>query len=142
MTTHSSAKTYAPAGSPPPAFWNASGHGPAMPAPVSNRAAGETKAMPERQGRYTEKQILEILNETAPGVSIARICRQHGISTTTFFRWRNKFGSRIPSAGKDEARLQQLEEENRQLKALLAEAVLENASIREKLGLEGVFRRR
>lgn len=68
-----------------------------------------------RKSRFTDEQIIAVLQESEAGASTKELCRRHGISAQTFYRWRNKFGS----LEVDEARrLRQLEDENRRLKRI------------------------
>ena len=81
-----------------------------------------------KRSRYTEEQIIAILREHEAGVKTADLCRKHGISTTTFFNWKSKFGGMEVS---DARRLRALEEENRKLKKLLAETMLDVAMLKD-----------
>jgi len=78
--------------------------------------------------RFTEEQIIGILHEQEAGVSTAEVCRKHGISQPTFYAWKAKFGGLSVS---DAKRLKQLQEENAKLKKLLAEAMLDNAVLKD-----------
>ena len=84
-----------------------------------------------RRGRFTETQIIGVLREHEAGVKTAELCRKHGISDATFYTWRSRFGDMEVS---DARRLKALDEENRKLKKLLAEAMLDVATLREALG--------
>lgn len=84
-----------------------------------------------RRGRFTEDQIIGVLREHEAGVKTAELCRKHGISDATFYTWRSRFGGMEVS---DAKRLKALEEENRKLKKLLAESMLDVATLREALG--------
>jgi len=75
-----------------------------------------------RQSRFREEQIVGILKESEAGMSTAELCRKHGISEQTFYRWKAKFGGLEVS---DAQRLRQVEEENRKLKQLVAEQALD-----------------
>lgn len=75
-----------------------------------------------RQSRFTEEQIVGILKESEAGMATAELCRKHGISEQTFYRWKAKFGGLEVS---DAQRLRQVEEENRKLKQLVAEQALD-----------------
>ena len=78
--------------------------------------------------RFTEEQIIGILGEQEAGAKAADVCRKHGISPTTFFKWKAKFGGMDVSEAR---RLKTLEDENAKLKKLLAEAMLDNAMLKE-----------
>ncbi len=78
--------------------------------------------------RFTEEQIIEILRLHAAGGKAADLCRQHGISETTLYNWKARYGGMQVS---DAKRLKTLEEENRRLKKLLAEAMLDNAALKD-----------
>ena len=75
-----------------------------------------------RRSRFTEKQILDILKEVEGGAKPAEVCRKHGISEWTFYRWRSKYAGLDLSEAK---RLRILEDENRRLKSVVADQVLE-----------------
>lgn len=84
-----------------------------------------------KQGQFTSEQIVAILQEAERGEKpISQICRQHGVTETTFYRWRRKYGGMtVPEA----VRLKELEKENARLKRLLAERDLEVDALREYL---------
>jgi len=84
-----------------------------------------------RKSRFTEEQIIGILKEHQAGMSAAELCRKHGISDATFYKWRSKFGGMEVS---DARRLKGLEDENRKLKKLLAESMLDISTLKEMLG--------
>jgi putative transposase len=84
-----------------------------------------------RKSRFTEEQIVGILNEQARGLTTAAVCRKHGISHATFFKWKSKFGGLEVS---DTRKLKSLDEENRRLKKLLAEAMVDIAVLKDVLG--------
>lgn len=85
-----------------------------------------------RKSRYTDNQILAILKQNEHGVGVPELCREHGMSTATFYKWRAKFGGMDASLMQ---RLKALEEENRRLKKRYAEERLK-AEIRQE-ALEG-----
>ena len=77
-----------------------------------------------RASRFTEEQIIGVLREQDAGVKTAEVCRRHGISSATFYKWKAKYGGLDVSEAK---RLRALEAENARLKKLLADAMLDNA---------------
>lgn len=83
-----------------------------------------------RQRRFTEEQIIGILKQAQAGIKISDLCRQHGISDATFYTWRSKYSGMEVS---DAKRLKQLEDENKKLKQMLADAMLENRAIKDVL---------
>lgn len=83
-----------------------------------------------RKGRFSEERIIGILKEQQVGLAVVELCRKHGISAATFYAWRSKYGGMEAS---DARRLKALEEENRKLKKLLAEPMLDAATLREML---------
>jgi len=84
-----------------------------------------------KRSRFSEEQIIGILKEHQAGGSAADLCRKHGISDATFYKWRSKYGGMEVS---DARKLKALEEENRKLKKLLAEQMLDNSTLKEMLG--------
>jgi putative transposase len=81
-----------------------------------------------KPSRFTEEQIIAILREQEAGLKTAEVCRKHGISSTTLYKWKAKFGGMDVS---DARRLKALEDENARLKKLLAEAMLDNAMLKD-----------
>jgi putative transposase len=81
--------------------------------------------------RFSEEQIIGILREHEAGAKASDICRRHGISDATFYKWKAKYGGLEVSEAR---RLKSLEDENRRLKKLLAEAMLDNAALKDLLG--------
>jgi putative transposase len=80
--------------------------------------------------RHTEEQIIGVLKESEAGAKTAELCRKHGVSEETFYKWKNKFGGMEVS---DAKRLRALEDENRRLKQLVAEQALDAIVLTELL---------
>jgi putative transposase len=81
-----------------------------------------------KRSRFTEEQIIGVLREQEAGMATADVCRKHGISGATFYKWKSKFGGMDVSEAR---RLKVLEDENAKLKRLLAEAMLDNAMLKD-----------
>ena len=81
-----------------------------------------------KPSRFAEEQIIGILREQEAGAKTAEICRKHGISSATFYKWKAKYGGLEVS---DARRLKTLEDENTKLKKLLAEVMLDNAMLKD-----------
>ena len=81
-----------------------------------------------KRSRFTEEQIIGILREQEAGVPVADLCRKHGLSSPTFYKWKAKYGGMDVSEAR---RLKVLETENARLKKLLAEAMLDNAMLKD-----------
>ncbi|SDE21591.1 putative transposase [Limimaricola pyoseonensis] len=81
-----------------------------------------------KRSRFTEEQIIGMLKEQEAGLSTAEVCRKHGVSQATFYKYKARFGGLEVS---DARRLRALEDENAKLKKLLAEQMLDNAILRD-----------
>lgn len=81
-----------------------------------------------KKSRFTEEQIIAVLREQEAGMKTADLCRKHGISTATLYAWKSKYGGMDVSQAR---KLKVLEEENGRLKRLLADAMLDNAVLKE-----------
>lgn len=81
-----------------------------------------------KRSRFTEEQIIGMLKEQESGMSTADVCRKHGVSTATFYKHKARFGGLEVS---DARRLKALEDENAKLKKVLAEAMLDNAILKD-----------
>ena len=81
-----------------------------------------------KRSRFTEEQINGILREHEAGMKTADLCRKHGVGSATFFKWKAKFGGMDVS---DARKLKALEDENRKLKKLLAETMLDVAMLKD-----------
>ena len=81
--------------------------------------------------RFTEEQIIAILREQEAGVAVTDLCRKHGVSSPTFYKWKAKFGGLDVSEAR---RLKALEDENGRLKRMLADAMLDNLALKDLLG--------
>ena len=83
-----------------------------------------------KRSRFTEEQIIGILREQETGVPVADLCRKHGLSSPTFYKWKAKYGGLDVSEAR---RLKALEDENAKLKRLLADTMLDNAALKDLL---------
>jgi putative transposase len=83
-----------------------------------------------KRARFSEEQIIEVLKEAEGGTKVTELCRRHGISDATFYTWRSKYGGLEIS---EMRRLRQLEEENRRLKAIVADQALDIRALKDVL---------
>jgi putative transposase len=83
-----------------------------------------------RRSRFSTEQIVDILKEQEAGAGVSELCRRHGISLPTIYRWRQKYGGLERS---DATRLKTLEDENARLKRLVAEQALDLQALRDLL---------
>ena len=88
-----------------------------------------------KKSRYTDSQIIAILKQAEFGTPVPELCREHGMSSASFYKWRSKYGGMDASLM---AKLKELEEENRRLKKMYAEERLVS-EVRRKEALEGKF---
>lgn len=84
-----------------------------------------------KRNRFADEQIIGILKEHEAGTSVAQLCRKHGISDASIYKWKAKFGGMEVSESK---RLKTLDDENARLKRLLADAMLDNSALKDLLG--------
>lgn len=84
-----------------------------------------------KRSRYSETQVVSILKEAEAGRSVTEVCREHGISSATYYAWKSKYGGMEAAELK---RMRQLEEENGRLKKMYADLALENMAIKDLLG--------
>lgn len=84
-----------------------------------------------KRTRFTDEQIVGILHEGAGAGTVREVCRRHGITETTFYRWRAKYGGMQKA---EIRRLKQLEDENRRLKKLVADLSLDVAMLKDVAG--------
>lgn len=83
-----------------------------------------------KKSRYSDSQILNILKQAENGVPMAQLCREHGMSSATFYKWRSKYGGMDASLM---ARMKELEKENRMLKRMYADEKIEAEIVAEAL---------
>ncbi|CAD7031342.1 IS3 family transposase [Pseudorhizobium halotolerans] len=84
-----------------------------------------------KRSRFTDEQIIGILKEHEAGMPVSELCRKHGVSDASIYKWKAKYGGMDVSEAK---RLKTLEDENAKLKRLLADAMLDNAALKDLLG--------
>ena len=81
-----------------------------------------------RKSRFTESQIVAILKEADAGMKVGELCRKHGISDATYYKWKSKYGGMEAS---DLKRVRELEAENAKLKRMYADLALENTAMKD-----------
>lgn len=86
-----------------------------------------------RQKRFTQEQIINVLKEHEAGIKTPDLCRKHGISEQTFYRWKSKYGGMTVSEAR---RLKELEEENQKLKQIVAEQTLDIRGLKAALEIK------
>ena len=84
-----------------------------------------------KRNRFSEEQIIGILKEHESGVSVSDLCRKHGVSDASIYKWKARFGGMDVSEAR---RLKALEDENAKLKRMLADAMLDNVALKDLLG--------
>ena len=84
-----------------------------------------------KRSRFSEEQIIGILKEHEAGIPVAELCRKHGVSDASIYKWKAKFGGMEVSEAK---RLRALEDENGKLKRMLADVMLDNVALKDLLG--------
>jgi putative transposase len=84
-----------------------------------------------KRTRFSDEQIIAILKEHEAGIAVAELCRKYGVSDASIYKWKAKYGGIDVSEAK---RLKSLEDENTRLKRLLADAMLDNAALKDLLG--------
>ena len=81
-----------------------------------------------KKTRYTESQIIKVLKEVEGGRMVKDVCREYGISVSTYFNWKSKYGGMTAS---DVKKLKELEDENRRLKRMYADLSLQNEALKD-----------
>lgn len=84
-----------------------------------------------KTSRYNDPQILSILRQAEGGMAVPELCREHGMSSATFYKWRSKFGGMDASMI---SQMKSIEDENRRLKKMFAELSMQNELLKEALG--------
>ncbi len=83
-----------------------------------------------KRGRFSEEQIIGILKQVEAGRPVSEVCREHGIGESTYYKWKSRYGGLDVNEAR---RLKSLEDENAKLKRLLADAMLDNAALKDAL---------
>jgi putative transposase len=84
-----------------------------------------------KKSRFTDTQVMGILRQAEGGIAVSDLCREHGISSATFYKWRAKYGGMDASMM---AEMKTIQEENRRLKKMFAELSMQNELLKEALG--------
>ena len=84
-----------------------------------------------KKSRFTEARIMEVLKQAEGGVPVAELCREHGMSSASFYKWRAKYGGMDASLI---SRMKEMDDENKRLKKMYAEAQMQNDVLKEALG--------
>lgn len=84
-----------------------------------------------RKSRFTEPQIMAVLRQAESGVAVPELCREHGISTASFYKWRSRYGGMDASMM---SQMKALEDENRRLKRMFADLSMQADLLKEALG--------
>jgi putative transposase len=84
-----------------------------------------------KRSRFSEEQIIAILKEQEAGMPVSELCRKHGVSDASIYKWKAKYGGMDVSEAK---RLKALEDENAKLTRMLADAMLDNVALKDLLG--------
>jgi putative transposase len=84
-----------------------------------------------KKSRFTDPQIMSVLKQAEGGMAVPELCREHGISSATFYKWRSKFGGMDASMM---AEMKTMQDENRRLKKMFAELSMQNELLKEALG--------
>lgn len=84
-----------------------------------------------KQKRFSDTEIIQILKQAEGGISVPELCREHGMSTASFYKWRSKYGGMDASLMSE---MKSLAEENRRLKRMYAEMSMQNDLLKEALG--------
>jgi putative transposase len=87
-----------------------------------------------KKSKFTDTQIISLLREVESGMKVEEICREHGISSATYYKWKSKFGGMDTSELK---RIRELEEENAKLKRMYADVSLENLAMKDLFSKKG-----
>ncbi len=83
-----------------------------------------------KRGRFSEEQIIGILKQVEAGRAVSEVCREHGVGESTYYKWKSKYGGMDVNEARQ---LKTLEDENSRLKRLLADAMLDNAALKDAL---------